>query len=364
MPRKKVWPPRPHPHHASGLERVRIDGREIYLGPIGSQEAKANYADLVGKLAAREPVEPPKKQRKGGLTVAEVIERHQADAQARYDPKGREAKQFLYAVDPILDSPLAALPAARFDCARLEEARELMLKRGWSRKVINRRVVRLRTLWRWAERKGLVPPGSWSALRTLESLAANDRRARSTPPKYVPPWGDFARACRHANTVIRDMMLIQLFGGMRCQDVRSMKAGEIDRTAEDWVYRPATHKNAWRGHVREVVLGPRARAVLHKHLEGKRPCDHVFPSGWTRQGASRSYRDDAYPRAVARACERAGVTPFAPSALRHLARVRATRAGSLDHARAMLGHATVDMSAQYAAGVDLKMATEIARKVG
>lgn len=358
MPRKKVWPPRPHHHAASGQERVRVNGRDVYLGPIGSRQARDNYADLVRKLADQQPVEQPQKSRRAGLCVAEVIERHRADAHARYDPAGREARQFDYAAAPLVEL-LGPLPAARFDCSRLEEVRDEMIRRGWTRGVINRRVIRLRTLWRWAERKGLVPAGSWGALRTLEPLPRNDRRVRSTAPVRPPSWADFARACRFCNHTVRDMLLVQLFAGMRSQDVRTMRAGEIDRAAEDWVYRPPRHKNAWRGHAREVVLGPRARAVLGKHLEGKRPGDYVFPSS-----AGKCYRDDAYPRALARACERAGVTPFSPNALRHLARLRATRAGSLDHARALLGQKSVTMTAQYAAGVDMKMAAEVARKIG
>lgn len=365
MPRKKQWPPRPHPHKASGQERVRIDGRDVYLGPIGSQEARDNYADLVKKLAEQRPVEQPPKQKRSGLTVAEVIDRHDEDARKRYDPAGREAKQFTYACAPLLDL-MPALPASRFDCAKLEQVRDEMIRRGWKREVINRRVIRLRTLWRWAERKGLVPAGSWAGLRALEPLPRNDRRVTSSPGVTVPSWPDFAKACRHANATVRAMLLTQLLGGMRSQDVRQMKVGELERPEKgEWTYRPPLHKNAWRGHSREVAVGPRARKVIAPFLEGKRPCDHVFPSGWTRQGASRGYRDDAYPRAVARACERAGVTPFTPTSLRHLARLRATRAGGLEEARAMLGHASVTTTAhQYAAGVDLEQAKAAARKVG
>lgn len=366
MPRKKKWPPVPHPHRASGQERVRIHGRDHYLGPIGSQEARDNYAALVVKLAeGGPPPEPvPKRERPGGLTVAEVVELHGADARQRYDPRGREARQFDYACAPLLHV-CAGLPANRFDAARLEAVRDEMIKRRWSRKVINRRVIRLRTLFRWAELKGHVPGGVWVALRALPPLLSNDRRVRTSEPRRPPEWPDFARACREMPHVVRDILLVQLFAGTRPEETRTMLVRELDRSGEDWVYRPEEHKNAWRDQSREVVIGPRARRVLAKHLEGKRPQDHVFVSGYDKGGATRCYSDCSYPRAVARACERAGVPPFSPYDIRHLAKRRATRAAGLEAARAMLGHRSVTTTAhEYDAGVDLTLASEAARKVG
>lgn len=357
MPRKRVWPPRPHPHRASGQERVWTGERHVYLGKIGSDEAKKNYADLLAKLAAAEPLSPAAK-RKTGLAVGEVVERFQSDAKARYDPAGREAKQHGYAAAPLLDVH-GKTPVVRFGCSQLEEVRDEMLRRGWSRGVINRRVIRLRTLFRWAERKALCPAGTWAGLRALEPLPRNDRRLRTKAPRRLPTWYEFARTCRFCPQNVRDMMLAQLFGGMRPAEVRTAVVGEFDRSGEDWVYRPAKHKNAWRGQTREVVLGPRARKVLAKHLDGKKPGELVFPSG--RGGG---YSDCTYPRAVTRACERAGVEPWAPYSLRHLAKQRATRAVGLDGARALLGQASILTTDRYAAGQDLKLAAEAAKRVG
>lgn len=362
MARKATWPPKIY-KHPCGQERVRIRGVVYYLGPHDSVEAKRRYLELVKKCEDEGLDKPPPKlapkQRKAGLTVAEVVERHHADAKARYDPAGREAKQHAYSAQPLLDK-FASLPVTYFTCARLEEVRDEMIRRGWQREVINRRIIRLRTLFRWAERKGLCPAGTWSALRTLEPLPRNDRRVKSAAPVKILTWPDFAKTCRMAPANVRDMLLTQLFGGMRSAEVRTMTAGEVFVEGDDWVYRPAKHKNAWRGHVRAVVLGPRCRLVLAKHLKDKQPGEYVFPSG--RSGC---YSDCTYPQAVARACERAGVAPWSPYDLRKLASIRAIRATSLDAARAMLGHASVTTTAQhYTDGQDMKLASEAAKKVG
>ena len=49
MPRPKGIPSYAH-HRPSGQARVRIDGRDHYLGPYGSEESKAEYEKIVRKL--------------------------------------------------------------------------------------------------------------------------------------------------------------------------------------------------------------------------------------------------------------------------------------------------------------------------
>lgn len=372
MARRAAWPPRIF-NHPCGQERVTIRGKAYYLGPIGSVSAKEKYLELVKRCEEAGLDKPPpklaKKSRSHALTVAEVVELHAKDARVRYDPVGKEAAQFDYACAPLL-KVCPALPANRFGTTHLEAVRDEMIRRGWNRRVINRRIIRVRTLFRWAELKGHVPPGVWAGLRALPPLPKNDRRVKKSPEDRKPPeWVDFAKACRFMSPTVRDMLLVQLFAGTRPEETRTMLVGELERPAEggDWIYRPEQHKNAWREHGRAVVIGPRARKVLAKYLEGKKkkPTDYVFISGYDKGGLARCYTDCSYPRAVARACERTGVPPFSPYDLRHLAKRRATRAGGLEEARALLGHRSVTTTAhEYDAGVDLDLAAKAARKVG
>src|SRR5690242_7104626 len=120
MPRKKQWQPRPHPHRASGQDRVRVDGRDVYLGPINSEESRKNYAQLLARLASQSPGEKPeKKPRQKCLTVAEVVGRHQTDAEERYDPDGGESVQFRYAVEPLVRL-FSDLPVTEFGVGQLD----------------------------------------------------------------------------------------------------------------------------------------------------------------------------------------------------------------------------------------------------
>lgn len=352
MPRKRQWPPKPHNHRPSGKERVRINGRDHYLGPIGSPEARRRYAELIAGLKA--PLDAPPAQ---GTTIAEVYALWRRWAVTRYDPAGREVAQYDATWLPWRDL-FAAHAAARFGVAELERLRDEMARRGWCRNVINRRVVRVRTVVRWAERRGLMPPGSWSHLRALEPLRAQDRHVRSTEPVKPAEWRDLARVCRMVPPRVRDMLLVMWFSGMRSGEVRQVKVSDVDATTR--VIRLAQHKNAWRGQDRVIALGPRAWRVLAPHLTGKKPTAYVFPSGapW-----GRCYQDDSFARAVARGAERAGVS-LSPYQCRHAFKLRVTRELGLDAARSALGQKSLASTDRYAAGADARLALDAARRCG
>ena len=75
------------------------------------------------------------------------------------------------------------------------------------------------------------------------------------------------------------------------------------------------------------------------------------------------FKVSAVNRAIFRACKRASIERWHVHQLRHSASLAFTRELGLEHARAALGHATVDMSAMYA-GHDLEAAKKVARSVG
>lgn len=359
MPRKKEWPPRPHAHGASGQDRVSVNGKHIYLGKTGSPEAALAYADLLKRLVEQKPPEPPPRKPRGTvLTIAELVEKWQAHADAKYSLEGREASQFVWACEPLL-AKHATLPVADFDANRLEEVRDEMIRLDWSHKVIGRRITRVRTMWRWACRKGLAPKGSWEALRELEPLAPNDRRVKRLPPRQGCAWHDLARVCRFTNRTVRAMLLFEWFTGARPGEVRHLLVGEIDRSEGVWIANLVKHKNAWRGQTRAIAIGPRAQRVIRDFIDGKKAGQHVFEST-----PGRGYADESYCRAVARASERAGVVGVTPYSARHSYKTRVKRADGLDTARAGLGQASLSTTDLYDSGQDLELAKKAARNHG
>lgn len=377
MPRRAKFPP--PITQCRGQARVRVAGRDHYLGRHGSPEAAAAYAALVSRLAAGLPPGTP-----GGgaaapppVTVLDLVARYAADELASYPESSREPYQFRVALAPLLRL-FGGTPAADFDAPALEalqaamgsgawltpaERDELLDARkptDWSARVVNRRVIRVRTLFRWAERRKLVPSGRWHELLTVPAISERDRRFRHRPRRKPASWEDVQKVAAELPRVGRAMLLLQWWTGMRSGEVRTMLAGEVDTSGDVWVYSPAAHKMAYAGQQRHVGIGPEGRAVLAPWVDGKGPGDHVFPP--SRSRGRTHYAESGYSQMVRRAAQRAGVE-LHPYQLRHAFKMRAERAAGAEGARAAMGHRHVSTGEHYGS-VDRALAVEVARKVG
>ncbi len=375
MARKKApWPPRIYWHRPSNRDRIRWEGRDYYLGEHGSPEAAAEYRRLCVQLAQQSTISPSVE----GITVAEVVALWRAEEAPRYDPAGREAQQFAYTVPPLLRL-FGTLPAADFGPRQLAAVRDAMAAgswqteeeraeaatRGypaaWSARVVNRRIVRIRTIWRWAEQRELVPAGRWATLGTVPGIRSTDPRAIHHPSTRPATMTEVKTVCRRLHPIGRAMVLLQWWTGCRSGEARQMRAGEVDTTGPVWIYRPGRHKSAHRGQPRAIPIGPRGRAVLAPFLRGLAPGDYVFsPPGRSR---SRCYSDSGYAQLVRRAAIQAGLPGWHPYQMRHAAKMRFTRAAGLDTARAVLGQKSVHTTELYG-GLDLEAARQAAEKFG
>ena len=161
-------------------------------------------------------------------------------------------------------------------------------------------------------------------------------RTTAKPPKVIGPvaWADGEAIKSQVRPQVWAMIRVQWLTGMRSGEMLAMTPGQID----DWVYRPSKHKNAWRGHSREIPIGPKCREVLNEWIVGKGSADLIF-SGYSPQ---------SYGRAIMRACQAAGVAPWHPHQLRHSFATRAREKHGLDAAQAVLGHKTARVTEIYA----------------
>lgn len=364
MSRPVKFPPAIHSHKSSGQDRVRWQGRDYYLGRTGSAESRAAYARLVAQLA--DGLAPKPKATASAITVNQVVAAWETEERPRYDQAGREPDAFRRSLLP-LRIMFGPTPAADFDADALETLRAAMCDGswnpdvntvGWSRVTVNRRIVRVRTVWRWAERKKLVPAGAWGNLLSLRGLAPNDRRVRQSPKRKAYSWEDVRAVVRELPPTPRLMLLLQWWTGMRSGEVRILRPCDVDRTDADWVYRPSQHKNLWRGQSRIVLLGPKCRALLRRLIDAVPPDEYLFGTG-----PGRCYKDYTYAQVVSRAADRAGVVGFHPYCCRHAAKDRIKRAMGLDAARAVLGQKSISVTDGYGEQLDLRQATEAARKL-
>ena len=73
-------------------------------------------------------------------------------------------------------------PAAEFGPLALKATREVMVRRGWCRKLVNQRVNRVRRIFKWAVAEELVPPAVHQALAALPGLQRGRSGVRDPEP--------------------------------------------------------------------------------------------------------------------------------------------------------------------------------------
>jgi len=378
--RPKQWPPAIYHHKKSGRDRVRIDGKDVYLGPHGSREARAAYAKLLADVAEGRPV-AGEEVAASAMEVDDVLAEWWAQAARKYSQRGREATNFRAALRP-LSRLFGTTAASEFRSDQLEGLRLAMATGswmtdaergkaagksgrrpvGWCANVCNRACGRVKTVWRWAERKGYVPEGRWAHLCSLPPIAANDATARHTKARRAFEGPELEMVCRACPRPVAAMLRLQYLTGMRSGEVRIMRACDVDRSADVWVYAPFQHKNDWRGQERHVYLGPEAQAVLLPYLlEAESPAAFLFRP--TIRRAKDHYGAETYAHAVRRAGIEAGVENFHPYLCRHAAKRRIAREMGLEAARVMLGQKSIQSAAGYDSGPDGKLAADVARKM-
>jgi integrase len=268
-----------------------------------------------------------------------------------------------------------------------------MVRQGLNRRVVNHRVRRVVQVFRWGVAEELVPVPVYQALRAVPGLAAGRSPApEPIPVRPVEP-AHVAAVLPHVLPEVAAMVELQRHTGMPPGEVCGVRPRDVDRTGPVWGYRPDRHKTSYRGRDRVVPLGPRAQAVLAPWLDhpGVAPYDYVFSprramaAFRARQRAARKtrvqpsqrdrrrpksrwvpgeqYTTQSYGRAIAAACEKAGVPPRSPHHLRHAAATLYRRHGGLEAAQVILGHAHAGVTEVYAER-NLDLALRVAAEVG
>ena len=388
MAKKRTTPPKIRTpklgRHASGQARVVIDGKHFYLGEYGSQEAQLNYERLILEWRANGCILLPE----DNLTVDELLvpfvtylnEYYQSEGSTP-SPELDTCKRALGELSDLYGDSLAA----DFGPRKLKTLRQVWIERRLCYTTVNRYTNKVKWAFRWATSEEMIPSHISHALQTVENLKAG--RTSAKPSRKVAPVSiDHLEALRpHLSPTLRALVDIQLLTGARPGELLRLRPCDIDRSGEVWVVHATVHKNAHRGHRRDIVFGPKAQGVLRPFLV--RPSDSYLFSpreseAWRHQKAEGHRRDDqapnpkktdrevrdyystaSYRRAIEYACARAGLPKIAPNRIRHTAGTIVRREFGLEHAQCFLGHARADVTEIYAER-DLRKAIEVARHIG
>jgi integrase len=268
-----------------------------------------------------------------------------------------------------LEATFGSSPADRFDQLNL-----IALRGTWEAtmtvRTVNRYTRIVRSAFRWGVQRGLVPQSTWVALTAVEALKVG--RCRARPDGKVGPVSDedvertVVKLDRTYPTVAA-MVRLQRLTGMRPSEVCSLRPMDLDRSGPIWSYivPPEVNKEAHRHRPRPVQIGPRAQVVLLPFLGGPadQPAFRPHPYRIKRRQAWPGFPTDTYRKAIRRATERAGVSPWSPNQLRHAAATQVRKEKGLDAARAYLGHSESSTTEIYAVR-DVEIARKVAEEMG
>jgi integrase len=295
-----------------------------------------------------------------------------------------------------------------------------LIDSGLTRSGVNRRIAYIVQAFRWGAEEKMIPASVWHDLKCVKSLKRGRSDARETSEVPPVPIDRVEATMPHLSRHVAAMVRLQLLSGARPGEICSMRACDIDMTRPIWVYRPAQHKEKWRGMPRTIYLKPDAQAIIkeflktelqaplfspveaeaqHRAEKRKQRKTPLWPSHIKAQAKKRKaepkrrpqdrYTNKTYHHAVSRACDRAFPHPILsevpekqltedqkskldewrkanrwhPHQLRHTAGTDARRLHGLDFAQVFLGHARASTTEIYAKADEEKVIS-IMSKIG
>jgi len=362
------------------LARVRLEGRDIYLGKFNSPESHAEYQRVIAEWLVQKQAPAKDDSQEKTVTVAELMVsflRHAKDYYVKDGKQTREFGQIKEALAPVRELYQDTL-ADQFGPLCLQAVRQRMIQIGWCRKHINKQISRVRRMFRFGVASELVRAETYQALTAVADLKKGRTTAPEHPPVLPVPAEVVEATLPELSHLVADMVRYHRLTGCRPTEVCLLRPGEIDRSEDVWAFTPNSHKtDHLEGH-RTVYIGPGDQAILTRYVD--RPnnqfCFDPRQAPKSRKNARERYTKDSYGRAIRRAVERINQTrkkkdgneavfveSWSPNQLRHSAATEIRKQFGIEGAQVILGHASADVTQVYAER-DLKLAKQIARKLG
>jgi integrase len=409
-------------HKPSGQAVVTLAGHDSYLGKHGTPESRAEYDRLIAEWLAngrRSPRGPALE----GLSLNELALTYFHHVEQRYrrsdGTQTNEVGEYRMSLRP-LKHLYGPTPARDFGPLALKAVRQRMIdgydhprygpQERLSRGVINRRIGRIKHMFRWAVENEMVPPSILQGLQAVRGLQRGRTAARERPPVGPVPLVVVEATLPFLNRDVAAMVRVQLLAGARRDEVCAMRACDLDTSGKVWLYRPESHKTAHLGRGRVIALGPNAQELIKPFLTldtqaylfsparaleeiraAKRQArkTKVQPSQQNRRKRRPkrvpgvSYCVSAYDHAIQEACKKADahacakaqkehpgidieavlVPHWHPHQLRHTRAAELRRRYGLDVAQAIIGHASMDATMIYAEA-DQAMALKVMQEIG
>lgn len=362
-------------HKATGQAYSTISGKVVYFGKYDSPESRDAYDAAITKW--KEIHATADKMTSIGQLTLMFIEHHARD----YYSEG-EVKNYQNVIK-VLNRMFRNLKVYEFGPKKLQALQEELASQR-VRNQVNICIARIKRVFEWGVSQEIVPVTVFQSLKTVKNLKKGRCKAKEGKPVLPVPQADLDAVLPKLTAPVRAMVRLQLLTGMRPGEVLKMKAGDIDTTGEIWAYHPASHKNAWRGKQRVILIGPKGQDVLLPFLIGRQKEDYLFnPHEGRKQFVESEYGDDAkshvrgsklgenkpytihgYISSIQKVCKRYKIPLWSPGQLRHNAATDIRKHfGDIDASRVVLGHSEKSTTEIYAER-DLLKAAEIVREIG
>jgi len=393
----------------TGHARVRINGKTIWLGRWGTEEARFKYDSLIAayiasgrktpEAALPPPAAVPPPPPAADITIGELSLAWLKHIRATKGEGWRRSSTYCAALSATRAlRPVATLAARQFGPRQLLEVREafaatrtirrnkkgeIVVDKPRTRRYVNDTMQRVVAMFSWASVRELVPGDKPAALREVKPLRAGDiATVVDTPPRQAVDDERVDAVLRHLRPPLRALVRFIRLTGCRPSEAAGLRLADVhDRDCPVWRYVPQRHKNAWRGHGRHIPIGPEAQAVVLEALGARGDDAVVFdprlavpdrkPDGRTikmqpRRPSPRvrdTYGAASIRSAIRRACEKAGCADWFPYLLRYARNQEIRRLHGPEAAAANLGDRSPQMLNRYAPP-DWEAAVDAAMKTG
>lgn len=341
------------------------------------------------------------------FTTTKLAEMYKAHARTIY-LKGGKLTTTIDTVDLAMDALAAEYPSVAADAIgspEMTKLRDSMIigadrhgkVRARSMITVNGRLRVIKQAFRWARQYGYVTKETAYDVSFVPPLRAGRSEAKA-PRKVLPVPAEILEATlKEATPTIADMIRTLLITGMRPGELCSMRACDLERSGDVWLYKPVTHKTEHHDKERVILIGPQAQAILKPYIARRmKLSEYVFlPSeahqerfeqiGYEKVTAyqmsrsrfkpGRCFYNATFYGQVCRTCDRAFDADetkrkardyshrWNPHRLRHNAATRVREQFGIEAAKDLLGHSSLSTAMIYAEKSMDRM-KEIARMAG
>jgi hypothetical protein len=225
MGRPRSLKPKLCEHASSGRAYVTLDGKPVYLGKFGTQDAQDKYDCVIAEWIARGRKFDPTPTRPGadpaapataGPTLTTVIEPYWTFAKEYYRaPDGNPTSEIfsIKVVLRLLNRLYGGIPAAELDSLKLLALQEQMIGLGWARKTINKHMGRVKRALAWLASRKHIPATVYHEALTVKGIAAGRTKAKETDPVKPVPEAVVEATMRHLTLSGTRTVIVEYPGG-------------------------------------------------------------------------------------------------------------------------------------------------------